>query len=198
MKNKKKHGAGMMLILLAVAIAIGWWVYRALPRLNVDSAGKMGMTPTQIQSIRDIGQWEFLSVSDEELVDTTRRGIFIDDHLVRIYYGTMRLGIDMSLLTDESVDVVGDSVRLTLPPITLLDDNFIDEALTKAFHESGRWSADDREALYRKAQRQMITHGLSPENITIAQNNADAQLRTLLRAMGFKKVILRFRTPTPR
>lgn len=31
-------------------------------------------SPTQVESIENIGQWEFLSVSDEELIDTIRRG----------------------------------------------------------------------------------------------------------------------------
>lgn len=56
---------------------------------------KTTLSPTQVESIENIGQWEFLSVSDEELIDTIRRGLLGDDQLVRIYYGTLRLGIDM-------------------------------------------------------------------------------------------------------
>lgn len=55
-------------------------------------------TPTQIQSIKDIGEWEFLSVSLEELTDTVRKGFISDDELSRIYYGTLRLGINMHQL----------------------------------------------------------------------------------------------------
>ena len=51
---------------------------------------KIDITPTQIASLKAIGQWEFLTISDEEMVDTVRHGIFSDDELVRIYYGTLR------------------------------------------------------------------------------------------------------------
>ena len=52
-------------------------------------------TPMRIQAIRSIGQWEFLSIDDEEIIDTVRRHwLSSDDQLVRIYRGTLRLGVD--------------------------------------------------------------------------------------------------------
>lgn len=156
------------------------------------SDGRIDVTPEQIESIRAIGEWEFLSVSDEEMVDTVRRGFFSDDRLARIYYGTMRLGIDMRELTSDRITVIGDTVTILMPPIRLLDDNFIDEARTRAFHESGRWSADDREAMYRRAAARMKQKGLTQENIRSAETNADVQLRDMMKAMGFATVVVRF------
>lgn len=156
------------------------------------SDGRIDVTPEQIESIRAIGEWEFLSVSDEEMVDTVRRGFFSDDRLARIYYGTMRLGIDMRELTSDRITVIGDTVTILMPPIRLLDDNFIDEARTRAFHESGRWSADDREAMYRRAAARMKQKGLTQENISSAETNADVQLRDMMKAMGFATVVVRF------
>ena len=56
---------------------------------------KIDITPLQIRSIEQIGEWSFLEINDEELVDTVRHGFFSDDKLVRIYYGTLRLGINL-------------------------------------------------------------------------------------------------------
>jgi hypothetical protein len=179
-------------VLLVVMMA---WLLRncmSEPLLSIERSDRIELTPVQIQSIRDIGQWEFLSVTDEELVDTVRKGLFRDDHLVRIYYGTMRLGIDLAKVSEGWITTSGDSVVLTLPPVGLLDERFIDEARTQSFHESGRWSAHDREALYQKARRQMLAHGLTPQNLRSAEDNADAQFRRLLRSMGFEQVIIRF------
>jgi hypothetical protein len=83
--------------------------------------------------------------------------------------------------------------RLTLPPVGLLDERFIDEARTVAFHESGKWKATDREDLYQRARRRMMVYGLSKENLKSAEDNADAQFRQLLRSMGFENVVIRFR-----
>ena len=184
-------------LFIAIAIAV-IFVFLVLVR-TVRSAevafvsdGRIDITPEQIESIRAIGEWEFLSVSDEEMVDTVRRGFFSDDRLARIYYGTMRLGIDMRELTSDRITVSGDTVTILMPPIRLLDDNFIDEARTRAFHESGRWSADDREAMYRRAAARMKQKGLTQENIRSAETNADVQLRDMMKAMGFATVVVRF------
>lgn len=184
-------------LFIAIAIAV-IFVFVVLVRtvrsteVAFVSDGRIDITPEQIESIRAIGEWEFLSVSDEEMVDTVRRGFFSDDRLARIYYGTMRLGIDMRELTSDCITVSGDTVTILMPPIRLLDDNFIDEARTRAFHESGRWSADDREAMYRRAAARMKQKGLTQENIRSAETNADVQLRDMMKAMGFATVVVRF------
>jgi len=195
-KNNKESRIRLLVKLLAlvVFILVFWWLAFAEKdnHLELGANSDINVTPQQIQLIKDIGEWEFLSVSNEELVDTVRKGLFSDDHLVRIYYGTLRLGIDLSKAKKGWIKTEGDSVMVTLPRIGLLDRNFIDEARTKAFYESGRWTAADREALYRKAYRQMIAHCLTPENLRSAQDNADQQFRKMLKAMGFNYVSIDF------
>ena len=179
-------------IIIAVVVAI-WLGFRQInPSMSLERNDRIDITPQQIMSIRDIGQWEFLSVSDEELIDTVRRGVFTDDHLSRIYYGTLRLGIDMQQLSDDAFVVRDDTLMVTLPPVGLLDDHFIDEARTRSFHESGRWQAADREAFYARAHQRMLSQALTPRNIKAAQTNGEAQVHKLLTAMGFKHVIIRF------
>lgn len=185
--------AAIVAVVVAVAVA-AFWLSRTVSRSSVSlgSDKKIDITPEQIRSIKAIGQWEFLSVTNEELVDTVRRGLFSDDRLVRIYYGTMRLGVDLHQAKPGWIVAKGDSVVVTLPPVGLLDHDFIDEARTKSFFESGRWSAADREALYRRAYRQMLQAGLTDANIRSAEGNADAQFRNMLRAMGFENIVIRF------
>lgn len=178
---------------IAVAALLLWAGHTASnSTITIGSDKKIGITPEQIQSIKAIGEWEFLSVSDEELVDTVRPRLFGDDHLVRIYYGTMRLGIDLGKAKPGWIATKGDTITVTLPPISLLDQDFIDEARTRSFYESGRWTAADREEMYQRAAAAMRRNGLSPANIRSAENNADAQFRNMLRAMGHENIIIRF------
>jgi len=196
MKKNTSFRYSYLWLLLAVALVllVGWQLLKVAPlQLGLEESNRIDLTPEQIKSIRDIGQWEFLAVTDEELVDTTRRGFFSDDHLARIYYGTLRLGVDLSQTDENWISTDVDTVRIVLPPITLLDEHFIDEARTRAFHESGRWSAEDREAMYRRAQQLMKAHALTPQNLRSAQDNADAQVCKLLHAMGFAHVSVEFR-----
>ncbi len=184
----------LALVAVIAIVAAVFWISGTLRRtsITIESEKKIDITPEQIRSIKAIGEWEFLSINDEELVDTTRKGLFRNDHLVRIYYGTMRLGFDLKDAKEDWIKASGDTVEVTLPPIRLLDSDFIDEAKTRSFYESGRWSAADREKMYRKAKAMMLRNGLTPTNIRSAENNADAQFRNMFRAMGFENVVIRF------
>jgi hypothetical protein len=176
------------IILLAV------WLYRSLgdARLEMGADDSIGLTPTQIESIKAVGEWEFLSISTEELVDTTRKRLFKDDQLVRIYYGTLRLGVNMQQVKPGWIQQRNDTLFLTLPKVGLLDHNFIDEARTKSFFESGTWKAEDREALYKQAYRKMTAHCLTPTNLQTAEENARESFRKMLRSMGYKNVDIKF------
>ena len=195
-RNNKDSRIKLLVRLLALVafILVFWWLAFAEKdnHLELGANSDINVTPQQIQLIKDIGEWEFLSVSNEELVDTVRKGLFSDDHLVRIYYGTLRLGIDLSKAKKGWIKTLGDSVMVTLPKIGLLDKDFIDEARTKAFYESGRWTAADREALYRKANRQMIAHCLTTANLNTAEDNARESFKKLLRSMGYKNIDIQF------
>ena len=149
---------------IIAVILLAVWIYRSLgdARLEMGSDDSIGLTPTQIESIKAVGEWEFLSISTEELVDTTRKRLFSDDQLVRIYYGTLR------------------------------DHDFIDEARTKSFFESGTWKAEDREALYKRAYRKMIAHCLTTTNLNTAEDNARESFKKLLRSMGYKNIDIQF------
>ena len=178
-------------ILAVVLLLAGFFWVRDLAKddhFTLGSDTQINVTPTQIMSIKAIGEWEFLAVNAEELVDTVRKGFFSDDELVRIYYGTLRLGIDMSQLEPEWIEAGGDSVMLMLPKVGLLDTDFIDEARTKPFFESGRWSAEAKEAMYKKAYRQMKAHCLTKENLQAAQANGEEQMRNMMRSMGYKNI----------
>ena len=180
---------------VALVIVAFFWLRSCTKddHIEIGADEKIDATPTLIQSIKAIGEWEFLSVSVEELADTVRKGFFSNDELARIYYGTLRLGINMHQVEPGWLQADGDSVSLTLPKIGLLDRDFIDEARTKPFFESGSWKPEDREALYRQAHSNMLIHGLTKENLSAAETNAREQISNLMRAMGYKRVNISFK-----
>ena len=182
-----------LLTVIAVAVCILVVVValmrcNATTSLHISHEGQVEITPTQIDSIRSIGQWEFLSIADEEIVDTVRHGFFGDDQLSRIYYGTLRLGLDLRTMPDAWITTDHDTVVVTIPSARLLDDNFLDEARTRSFIEEGKWSEADRAALTRKAIYLMRRRCLTPANIRRANDNAKVQIEQLIRSMGFKFV----------
>ena len=190
----KSFKLGLILLGAVLVIAGAFWLRSCTKGdyIEIGADNAIDASPTQIQSIKDIGEWEFLSVSLEELADTVRKGFFSDDELARIYYGTLRIGINMHQVEPGWLTAEGDSVSLSLPPVALLDRDFIDEARTKPFFETGTWKPEDREALYRLAHKNMLSHGLTKENLATAEDNAREQITSLMKTMGFKKVTITF------
>ena len=186
--------ACIALLVWAFTLARQWGQGEAMPSLfSFRLGGKKGIgpTPAQLRSIERIGKWEFLSIEDEEIVDTVRHRLLLpDQHLVRIYRGTLSLGIDLSQAQQEWVRMQSDTVVVTLPQVTLLNPQFIDEASTRTFHETGTWDAQAREQMYQKARRVMIDRCLSEENLRMAQETGKAHMKAVFRNLGFENVVV--------
>ena len=191
---KMKYKLAGIVVAAIVALVALWWIVSGISQSEVtlDVNQEIDLTPEQITSIEAIGEWEFLAIANEELVDTTRKGFFSDDHLVRIYYGTVRLGIDMKNVEPGWIQTGGDSIVVTLPQPGLLDKNFIDEARTKSFFETGKWSHQDRDKLYQKAYRQMLAHCLTPQNLRSARENGEALFNKMMKSIGYERVSIRW------
>ena len=194
--GRMKLAAIVAIVLLAVISAA--YLVKSCHGSSITTSvnDKIDITPTQVAAMKEIGEWEFLSIEDEEMVDTTRKGLFSSDELIRIYSGTLRLGIDLGEAKDDWLTVVGDTLKVTLPRVKLLDEDFIDEAKTQPFFETGTWNDAAREAMYRRAREKMKRRCLTKENIESAENNATKQFFQMFKAMGFKYVEVRF-APTP-
>ncbi len=174
----------------AIALMLLWMVYGPGESnvVTTERVERVTLTPTQIKSIESIGEWEFLAVSDEEIVDTVSHGFFGDSELIRIYYGTLRMGIDLRQARKGWIRLEGDTVCADLPPVRLLGNEFIDEARTQTFYETGTWTAADRKRLYLKASRIMRQRVVNRDNLNKASQQVEAQMDKLLHAMGFEHV----------
>ena len=153
----------------------------------------INLTPAQVTSIRKIGKWEFLSMQMEEIIDTTHsRFVLSDEELVRIYQGTVRLGVDFSKLSDNWLTIQGDTAILHLPRIQQLNKKFIDEAQTKTFYETGSWSGKAREQMYRRAEQRMKRRLARSNAYKLAEQNGREQMTALMQAFGFRTTIVVF------
>ncbi len=181
-------------IVAIIAVIAGWYFLHSMSEttaeIKVDN--RIDITPTIVTTMKETGEWQFLSVNDEELVDTTKKGFLREEKLVRIYYGKLSLGIDMRKFEPHWIEQQGDTIIMTLPEIQLLDNEFIDEARTKAFIETGKWTNADREKLYHKAYRRMIERCMTAENIAAAKENATEQIEKMIHAIGIEHCIIQF------
>lgn len=72
-------------LVAAALVALAYVVHTAKEhppiQLEVKRDTRIDVTPEEVRSIRDIGQWEFLAVSTEELVEWSRSRTFSTDRL---------------------------------------------------------------------------------------------------------------------
>ena len=177
--------------------ALGYVGYR-VKKVYFDGEGLFATTPgidttpEEIRALRDIGQWEALSVDTEELVEKNENSLLSSKQMVCVYRGTLRIGIDMAKVADKWCNVQGKTVTLHLPEVELLDNEFINDTRTTVFVQEGNWSADAKQQMRTQAAEAMKKRALSAENLSLARRNAEAQFRQLFTALGYDEVNIVF------
>jgi hypothetical protein len=193
LKAMVRHWRITFFILLVALIGYGAMVaYRTLTNSNDAVDKPIEQSPEEIMRLQAIGQWEFLSVEAEELVERHYSGLMSERDLVCIYRGTLRIGVDMRKLPSDWVEMKERSAILHLPQPSLLDENFLDESRTTVFFEQGVFRPEERDAMRTEAKDKMKQRAMTTENLSIARRNAEAQFQKLFLAMGYEDVVVEF------
>ena len=112
-----------------------------------------------------------------------------EDEICIISRGKAKAGIDLSKLDDDALTLRGDTVFVRLPEPEIFEV-ILNPSDYEIFVEDGKWSHEEVVAIERRAKevirRDALAAGL-PEKAT---GSALRQLDRLLRAFGFKEVIL--------
>lgn len=195
-KKTVKHWRITLILITFALIAYGVMVvYRSFTSTDSAVDKPIAQSPEEIVYLRSIGQWEFLSVESEELVERHHTGLMSDRDLICIYRGTLHIGVDLRKLPEDWVEVKGRNAIVHLPQPSLLDENFLDESRTTVFMEQGLFRAEEREAMIAEAKNKMKQRTLSTDNLSIARRNAESQVQKLFLAMGYEDVIVEFTSP---
>lgn len=193
LKAMVRHWRITFFVLLVALIGYGAMVaYRTLTNSNDAVEKPIEQSPEEILRLQAIGQWEFLSVESEELVERHYSGLMSERDLVCIYRGTLRIGVDMRKLPSDWVEMKERSAILHLPQPSLLDENFLDESRTTVFFEQGVFRPEERDAMRTEAKDKMKKRAMTTENLSIARRNAEAQFQKLFLAMGYEDVVVEF------
>ena len=193
LKAMVRHWRITLFVLLVALIGYGAMVaYRTLTSSNDAVEKPIEQSPEEIVRLQAIGQWEFLSVEAEELVERHYSGLMSERDLVCIYRGTLRIGVDMRKLPSDWVEMQGRNAILHLPQPSLLDENFLDESRTTVFFEQGVFRPEERDAMRTEAKDKMKKRAMTTENLSIARRNAEAQFQKLFLAMGYEDVVVEF------
>lgn len=188
MKFVARYPYVFLVVLIAVAAIVLTKKISHTSDVHIEHTAQIGSTLTRITRIKAIGQWEALHLSCEEMADTLEEHLLGNKNLVKIYRGTMIIGVDLDEAGHNWFTTRGDTAVLRLPRAKLLNPEFIDEARTRTFYEKGHWNADVNIALYHKARRGMLRRNLTPQTLATATRNIEAQFESMFLAFGYKAV----------
>lgn len=113
-----------------------------------------------------------------------------EDEICIISRGKARAGIDLSKLDDDALMLSGDTVWVRLPEPEIFEV-ILNPSDYEIFVEEGKWSHEEVVAIERRARDVIRRDALAAGLPAKARESALQQLDRLLRAFGFKEVILR-------
>ena len=174
--------------LIAVVVVFFAHRFSSTSEIKVEHTEQIGRTPNHITQIKAIGQWEALHISCEEMVDTTEEHFFGDKNLIKIYRGTLIIGLDFADAKKDWFTARGDTAFLRLPKVRLLNTRFIDEARTRTFYEKGNWDERVNEVLYEKARKAMLARNFTSTQINVATDNIHRQFESMFLSFGYKTI----------
>lgn len=112
-----------------------------------------------------------------------------EDEICIISRGKARAGIDLSKLDDDALMLSGDTVWVRLPEPEIFEV-ILNPSDYEIFVEEGKWSHEEVVAIERRARDVIRRDALAAGLPAKARESALQQLDRLLRAFGFKEVIL--------
>lgn len=200
------------IFIIFMLLLVGYWLLTKLVIPSVKNIFRpepvvIDQTPILIKEIKSIGQLITYTSFDEVVADSiilTRGSAFVhafnqfapapilpsaDKQLVLIGKGKVLAGTNLALLTDTSISVDNDTIRLHLPKAQILDV-ILNPSDFETFVEKGNWSNEEVMLVKAKARRKIVAHALQQEILLKADSKAKAIMENFLHNMGYKQVMV--------
>jgi ribosomal protein S4E len=107
--------------------------------------------------------------------------------LVLIAKGKIYAGINLKNLQDKDVQVVKDSISITLPETTIIDA-IVNPSDCEIFIENGTWSTYEVNNAKLEAKTKMQERALDRKIIEKATKKSILVMESFLHSIGFKKI----------
>ena len=164
-------------------------------------------TAAIVEQVRSIGELSSAGFY-EELVLTDRDESYFSELMrasglsrltgsgdfVIICKGRVRAGFDLTKIQESDFSFSGDTLRLILPPVEILD-----VVLNPADYEhfSGHRTHEETTAILLQAKQRLRSDAIREGILNQAELSAEAHLRRLLSAMGYRDVFITFSKEYP-
>lgn len=162
-----------------------------------------------LKAIQDVGEFRGAAGNYEVVVDleqdTKLPSELLGERILLVAVGSVDAGVDLSRIDEEAIEVSADgkSATITLPSAQLydaeldLEESYVYERDKGVLNEIGGLFSDDsgweREALVVAENRLDEAARSNDDLVTRAETNTRAMIESLVRALGFERVDVRFR-----
>jgi len=203
MKDKTFRIPLRYLVPLTLLLAIILVLLLAPRRQKRPHALEIDRTAAVVEQVRRIGELSSAGYY-EELVLTDRDDSYLGElkrasglnrltgnsDFVMICKGRVRAGFDLTKVQGSDFAVSGDTLRVALPPVEVLD-----VVLNPADYElfAGHRTHEETAGLLLQAKQRLRADAIRDGVLEQAERSAENQLRSLFTAMGYREVLITFR-----
>lgn len=130
-------------------------------------------------------------IKDEKI--TKNFGIFNKKHKLTLVMKTkVRAGINIETLNKKDINILGDTLNITLPKIEILN---VENSFTNydVISEKGKWSDEETNKLMDNLKDKITEQAITDGILKVAEENCTTKIRSLLLILGFKEIIINYK-----
>ena len=160
------------------------------PDVTTTDNERIDSTEVVVKNIETSRQWVFLKIPVEEVV-SREKGLIWKDNLTKKFKGQIELGLDLRMMLPGWAKYKpGDfsHIELNMPPIEILNNEFLDEAASQTLIDEGSWSLEEKKLMKEEAIEKMSQQALSLHNVEAAEALARRELTEKFLKLGYKDV----------
>lgn len=160
-----------------------------------EDANKVVSHSIVIQSIEDIGRLEVVRYNVKDIVEYKKiREWLPNAKTLLMVSGEIIVCIDLSKITSKDIQIIGDSIYLTLPEPEICH-TAVKHSDSKVYNlEFGLWESEQiMDEAYRHAEKQLEIEAQKLDIRSKSRENTANLLTPILQSMGFKHVTITLR-----
>ncbi|MBD2184077.1 DUF4230 domain-containing protein [Planktothrix sp. FACHB-1355] len=192
---------GIVLLLFILVLWLGYQIYhsRSGSEKIIDPGSLI------VRQVRDVSELTTAMFEMDAVVPVSEKGMIAQSKLLYIAHGNVRVGVDLKEFQTDNVQVEGEKITVTLPPLKILDSKLNLEHSSVYSYDRGLlgWGPDvvnlqaqaQREAL-KKVEDAACQSWLIKTASDRVQKTVENLLNQVLKDRGFKQIIVEAQLPS--
>jgi hypothetical protein len=188
-------------ILIIIASAVALWLILKFSGISIPNPFRakpivIDKTANVVTEVRRLAELTTATYYEENVIvrkKTREASIFgmkiddVEDELVIIAKGKVRLGFDLSKMQEKDIVVDSVSISLRLPEVRILDV-ITNPSGFETYEESGNWSHDEVTQYKNEVRTAIEKNALESGMMEFAEKAGRERLTLFMQALGFKTV----------